>query len=376
MDDTNSLEDNVTRWSSTMATTPTSEFVFDDLWQRCIVAIAILTTSVFGIFGNSLVLFSVFASKKLRTVTNAFVVNLSTADLITSMFIPINAVVLINEQLISEWTCAISGGVVYTCVGCSLYTLASIAFNRLMLITRPMSTYNIVFSPFYTTIWIGITWLIPFCVIVFPPLFDIGELGINYKYKICGGKSTHPRKNDYDYAQAAGLYPVPLIIIVVSYSLTYHYLKKKTHKLTKKQGVSNSTFELETSVDGETSLPRNTAYTLSDSPKMSPALQRKPVVATTLKRRQHTITKNMFYVVVAYVLCLTPFAICLLFDSSEPVKPYASTLVLMNSGINPILYGFKHPYFREVFKCILKGKWHRVPEQSDGFRTLRERFCR
>lgn len=90
-----------------------------------------------------------------------------------------------------------------------------------------------------------------------------------------------------------------------------------------------------------------------------------------LSRRQVEITKNLFYVVCAFFICLTPYSVCLVYDASDPAVPYTGAFVLFNSCINPIIYATKHPYFKQVFKCILQCKFQDVPEPASFVRSLR-----
>ena len=66
--------------------------------ERVFGAIIVIIVSVVGIFGNSMIILSVIISKKLRTSTNAFVVNLGVADLLTCLFLPWFAVALLGQN--------------------------------------------------------------------------------------------------------------------------------------------------------------------------------------------------------------------------------------------------------------------------------------
>lgn len=211
-------------------------FIFSDTRQRAIVASMFLFITVSGTIGNSLVILSVFVSKKLRTTTNVFVVNLAVADLLTSLCVPWNAVTLLgfNGLPIPEMICSIAAGVLFTCIGCSLYTLTSIAIYRVVLITRPFQVYRKEINRKVIAIIIVFIWIMPCCVVIIPPFFNIGELGYNRKYFTCSGKSSHHNSNTYDLIVAAALYPIPLITIIGCYSVIYIYLRrhlKKMHNL-------------------------------------------------------------------------------------------------------------------------------------------------
>ena len=382
------------------------EFLFDDYNQHIVIATAFSIAALLGIFGNTLVLLSVFASKKLRTITNAFVVNLSIADLITSLMIPWNVVILLStkEYPIKDWGCAIVAGILFTCIGTSLFTLAFIALNRLMLITQSTKTYDIVYSQFHTSIWIAATWIIPFCFNIIPPLAGVGELGTTQKYRMCLAKSSHPKKNTYDYIQVLGCFPIPLLTLIISYSWIYSYLRHhskqmKQYQAQPQKSENNDTLtiserskdilgsidtlddlgDIQDSFTSEISGARETqnAVNFKEVSKglQTRKLKKQQTTSTAVnihrrRKRENTITKNMFLVFIAFVVCFVPTAATLFFDESAPVVPYATALLLINACINPIIYGFKHPVFNHVFKCLITCRWKQIPEQSDAFKSL------
>ena len=366
------------------------DFVFDDYDQHIVVAIAFLIAAILGLFGNCLVIISVFVSKKLRTVTNAFVVNLSIADLLTSLMIPFNVVVLLShdEYPMKDWGCGVVAGVLFTCIGTSLFTLASIALNRLLLITRPMKTYKIVYSPFYTGIWIASTWIIPLCINIIPPLAGVGELGTSQKYRMCVHKSKHPLKETYDYIQVIGLFPIPLVVLIVSYVWIYIHLRRHTNKLIKhgyrdrraSLNMSESgTGTLTSTIQSSSVTPNNGNNNISIISSPTITIREKQIKSAKKKRmhrkRDNKITKNMFLVFIAFIVCFVPTAVQLFSDDFKEIVPYATALLLINACVNPIIYGFKHPYFNEVFRDLLTCRYDRIPEKSEGFKNLRHVCC-
>lgn len=376
MDEDNSLEND---------TLYEGDFIFDDYDQHIVIATAFLAASLIGIVGNSLVIFSVFASNKLRTITNAFVVNLSVADLLTCLLMPWNAVILLShkEHPIADIGCAVIAGLLFTCVGCSLFTLASIAITRLMLITRPISTSRVIFSPVYTGTWIAATWGLSFIFNVIPPLAGVGRLGTSQKYRVCATKSTHELKDIYDFIQGGGCFPIPLITLVVCYVLIYKHLKRHSRTLLGHEVPmpSHGGDTMVSSSDGGGTLQ------LQDSDQMTGRQdhhqsRRDTTASSTLTRlrlrdRQNRVTKNMFIIFIAFVICITPITITLFLSDGSPLKaitPYATALVLVNACINPILYGFKHPNFKVVFKSLLTCRYYDVPEPSSQFKQWRQCF--
>ena len=134
----------ITPDNSTTSPVPTVEFLFDDPVQRIIVAVMFLIAALVGSVGNTIVIIAVCLSRKLRTVTNVFVVNLAVADLLTSLFVPWNAVALLSLDgwPLPFWICSVAGAITYLCISASFYSLASIAVNRFILITKGLHAYQ------------------------------------------------------------------------------------------------------------------------------------------------------------------------------------------------------------------------------------------
>ncbi|XP_038044386.1 alpha-1D adrenergic receptor-like [Patiria miniata] len=337
-------------------------YKFDDYAQRVIVATLILMISILGIIGNSHVILAVLLSKKLRTVTNAFVVNLCVADLLTCLVIPWHSVALLsrNQLPVLGVICGGVAVVIFATVGCSIYTLASIGLNRLLLIKRPRTTYPKVFTPKKTTVLLVLTWLIPLVFILSPLLLGLGSVGYNSQLHFCGPDRWHKHHRIFDVIIAVALYPVPFTTITVCYILIWMHLRGHVRRMV---SIPMETGDY-TDVDGSVA-PRSPAAIRSHQPVNPPQIS----------RRQQEITKNMFYIVCAFMLCLTPYTICLFLTDSDALKPYAAALVLFNSCINPLIYATKHRDFKAVFHCIVRRQWDNIPEPSDCLKAVRRGIC-
>ncbi|XP_022079889.1 alpha-1D adrenergic receptor-like [Acanthaster planci] len=337
-------------------------FQFEDYTQRVLVASSILIISILGTLGNSLVILAVSSSRKLRTDTNVFVVNLSVADLLTSLVIPWHAVALLSKDHlpVPHVVCGVVAVVIFTAVGSSMYTLASIALNRLLLITRPNTTYLKIYTPKKIAAWLALTWFVPFIAIISPIIGDLGSVGYNGQLHFCGQDRLHRNQHKYDIIIALALYPIPLTTITVCYLFIWKYLRQHERRM------AVAPRETEGSSDESRAVASRSLATMDNPPPVRPRQR---------IRRQNEITKNMFYIVCAFMLCTTPYAICLFITESDALKPYAATIVLMNSCINPLIYATKHRDFKIVFRCILRCKWGNIPESSDCLKTVGQLLC-
>ena len=334
---------------------------------RVVLGVIHLSITVAGIFGNGFVIFAVFASKKLQTFTNMFVVNLSVADLLACIMMQLQCYMMLSPDgapyPLSKMTCAIVATLLCTACGCSLYTLASIAFYRLVLLTDKSRTRADKLQTLPCAIvWIGSTWIIPLLVNVITHAFAAEQFGYNKKYHVCGAESEDGRNHEIEIAQVFGLYTVAFIVITVSYGYIFCYVRRHTLE-TLKELDHDYESKNDKSCNWKTlSMKRSWKRTGSTTSTQSEN-------AKQLFRRQITITKNMFYVVLAFVICITPYTVCLVFPHLNGLL-HSAVLLMFNSNINPILYGFKHPHFRQVFKCLLTCRWTNVPRPSEAFKTV------
>ncbi|XP_072145885.1 tachykinin-like peptides receptor 86C [Dermacentor andersoni] len=90
------------------------------------------TVVLVAVCGNSLVVWSVVSHRRMRTVTNLFLVNLSVADFMTAVF---NAAFNFVYMLESHWTfgepyCVFSNFVANLTVACSAFTMAAMSIDR------------------------------------------------------------------------------------------------------------------------------------------------------------------------------------------------------------------------------------------------------
>ncbi|XP_038044396.1 G-protein coupled receptor moody-like [Patiria miniata] len=336
-------------------------YEFTDYTQRAIVGTLYLIVSLTGLIGNSLVILAVILSKKLRTTTNAFVVNLSIADLLTCLVIPWDAVALLGKDglPVGEWICSVVAVVQFTTVGCSIFTLASIGLNRWLLITRPGASYRNIFKTKKIAVWLVLTWLVPLLVTIIPPLADVGAVGYNARYRFCGSVTSHPSYNTYNIIIGSVLYPTPFVVIIC-YVLIWRHVYRHSKRL-RNPNPSVQFTSSSSCPQPQSQLPQTTVTSTARSQ------------ASSFLRYQTDITKNMFYIVCAFIVCLGPFAICPSFEACDPAVPYTAAILFANSCINPLIYATKHRDFKTVFGCIVRCHWDSIPESSDFLKRLQRR---
>ncbi|XP_071795187.1 melanopsin-B-like [Asterias amurensis] len=328
-----------------------------------------VVASILGLVGNSLVMWSVILSKKLRTVTNAFVVNLSVADFWTSLSYPWICIALVSHEswpMESEFPCILAAIQLYTGLGTSFYTLASIALNRTVLITQPLHTYRWWYSPRKVAVMIAMTWVIPCIVFFLPPLMGIGSIGYDPQDNTCSDKDGHERGPEYNLAQSVGLYPIPMLIIICCYTSLYIHLKQHFRKQQKMRSMKSSqSFSTAASMDGEAS----TSFTVTAGESASSQRVAKKT-KRAISRQQLAITKNLFLVFCIFTLLISPYFISLAIPGSRVFALPGVTITAFNSCVNPIIYAVNHPQFKVVMRQIVTCRYTEIQEPSDLLKLL------
>ncbi|TRZ01163.1 hypothetical protein DNTS_017632 [Danionella cerebrum] len=93
-----------------------------------------------GLAGNSLVILIYHSHKRLRTLTDVFILNLAFADLLLLLTLPFWAADAVNGWNIGKAACKITSGLYTTNFSCSMLLLACISMDRYRALTRGSTT--------------------------------------------------------------------------------------------------------------------------------------------------------------------------------------------------------------------------------------------
>ncbi|XP_022083303.1 protein trapped in endoderm-1-like [Acanthaster planci] len=323
----------------------------------CAVGFSILIVVTLG--GNSLVLVAVARTKKLQTATNVFVVNLSVSDCLSCLAFVWSVPAMVSTTpgypLQTAVPCIVTAALVFITVSCSLNSLANIALNRCLLITRPKETYQWLYTPKKIALMVLIAWLVPFSAVVVPPLYGVGDIGFDPESRTCTDIDTHTKAAIYDKIQFGVFFPFPCIVIIVSYILIWRHIKKHFKK--RRQNASGH-------MQSSTVVPSaQSSASMRDVdggiPKGTRTLQgslRRVESRHTLRRTKHdqlAITKNLFVVVFAFIVCFMPLAIMVVTKNNR-YQLYGGLALFLNGCINPLIYAAKHPHLGPVLRAMIR----------------------
>lgn len=97
---------------------------------------------ILGLAGNSLVIFVYLSHKRLRTLTDVFILNLAFADLLLLLTLPFWAADAVNGWEIGTAACKITSALYTTNFGCSMLLLACISIDRYRALVKISTTAN------------------------------------------------------------------------------------------------------------------------------------------------------------------------------------------------------------------------------------------
>ncbi|XP_049687291.1 substance-P receptor [Accipiter gentilis] len=197
----------------------TNQFV-QPPWQVALWAVAYALIVVVSVVGNVVVMWIILAHKRMRTVTNYFLVNLAFAEASMSAF---NTVVNFTYAIHNEWYygllyCKFHNFFPIAAVFASIYSMTAIALDRYMAIIHPLQPR---LSATATKVVIGIIWLLAF-LLAFPQgYYSVmeelpGRLVCLVEWP---EHSTNVYGKTYHFCMTILIYFLPLLVIGCAYTV-------------------------------------------------------------------------------------------------------------------------------------------------------------
>lgn len=284
---------------------------------------------VLSLFGNVVVVWVVSKSPRMRTVTNYFIVNVSLADLLTTLFNMVPTLFWVIKDVdvwyiggeLGEALCKLLQFFQLVSISCSVFSMAAIAFDRVFAIYRPLK--RIITFP-RAKYLIAFIWAAS-CIIASPNLYILRlEIvdGIGY----CGEKwgplfDEESSPLLYTIALFICLYALPLLVIAFLYTIVIIRLWNRTTP--GQQSVTN----------------RNNR-----------------------EKTNKKVLKMLITVVVVFAVCWLPLYVRMFLMFSYPMEyicglPYHLDFITLylghvNSSVNPYIYVIFNENFRKGFKAV------------------------
>ncbi|XP_048362829.1 substance-K receptor [Sphaerodactylus townsendi] len=193
---------------------------FQPGWQIALWAIAYFSTVIASIVGNSIVIWIILSHRRMRTVTNYFIVNLALSDLLNAALNTVFNFIYAchNVWYFDEGFCRFINLVPITAMFVSIYSMTAVAAERYMAIIYPfkrkLSAGNI-------KMIIGAIWLIAFGL-AFPPFFYSKVIIDNgtAKCMVAWPDGVEQKcKKTYQITVIVLAYLIPLMVMFATYSI-------------------------------------------------------------------------------------------------------------------------------------------------------------
>ncbi|XP_015594311.1 octopamine receptor beta-1R isoform X2 [Cephus cinctus] len=331
------------------------------------VLILIAKASIMGfiilcaLFGNLLVIVSVMRHRKLRVITNYFVVSLALADMLVAIFaMTFNASVeLSGKWLFGYFMCDVWNSLDVFFSTVSILHLCCISVDRYYAIVQPLD-YPLIMTNLRLGTMLSVVWCSP-TIMSFLPIF--------------AGWYTTPehlefRKNSPDVCsfEVNKLYAVisssisfwvPGIIMIAMYYKIYREADRQERILYRSKvaaALLNKHLQINGISAGLTSLP-----TVGQS-SPEPVPDEPPITSSSKMKRERKAARTLGIIMSAFLACWLPFflwymitSLCDTCHSKSIVVAAVFWVGYFNSALNPLIYAYFNREFRAAFRKTLES---------------------
>ncbi|XP_063992189.1 octopamine receptor beta-1R-like isoform X2 [Diachasmimorpha longicaudata] len=325
-----------------------------------------------ALFGNLLVIVSVMRHRKLRVITNYFVVSLALADMLVAIFaMTFNASVeLSGRWLFGYFMCDVWNSLDVFFSTVSILHLCCISVDRYYAIVQPLD-YPLIMTNLRLTTMLGVVWCSP-TIISFLPIFAGWYATSDHLAK----REQHPEdcefrvNKPYAVVSSSVSFWGPGIIMLIMYYKIYReadrqerllYRFRDNHPKPRLEiskvaaALLNKHLQINGISAGLAGLP---------PPEQSPPepQQEEPQIASSSKmKRERKAARTLGIIMSAFLTCWLPFflwyiitSLCDTCETSPSVVGAVFWVGYFNSALNPLIYAYFNREFRAAFSKTLE----------------------
>ncbi|KAL9893890.1 octopamine receptor beta-1R isoform X2 [Glossina fuscipes] len=300
-----------------------------------------------AILGNMLVIISVMRHRKLRIITNYFVVSLAVADMLVALCaMTFNASVEISGKwMFGSVMCDVWNSFDVYFSTASIMHLCCISVDRYYAIVQPLD-YPLIMTSRRVFIMLIIVWLAPALLSFLPICSGWYTTSENWKYlksnpDICEFKVNKA----YAIVSSSVSFWIPGIVMLSMYYRIYQEADRQ-ERLVYRSKVAALLLEKHLQI--------------SQIPKPRPSIQVEQSTISTM-RRERKAARTLGIIMSAFLLCWLPFflwyitsSLCESCSTPRIVVGILFWIGYFNSALNPIIYAYFNRDFRAAFKKTLK----------------------
>ncbi|KAL5016741.1 hypothetical protein ScPMuIL_006330 [Solemya velum] len=345
-------------------------------------------TLVVGLIGNCLVIFSICRYRRLRSITNIFLISLASADLLVVLIcVSIKGARFMSYTwAFGEFLCKFVHYVQNVSMICSVMTLTAMSIERFVAILYPLRAKYLC-TKSHAIVVLVIIWVLS-VVMGSPILFGqkIVVVGIVRKATWCIKQwESDSYSKLYEIYMFIIIFMIPVAVMTIAYAGICRELWK----------VSTFRASMRTSIQKKPQNGYSQCSSVMPISKNTKRVGKERKSDGEDERTRKQVIQMLIVVVTVFVICWGPILINNLlvgfnvtpFLHTGVLKPLRKTFFLLcylNSCMNPIIYAFMSKHFRESFKltclaCFRRKSYknsaigmHRVTSRLTSVTSVRE----
>ncbi|XP_052863685.1 probable G-protein coupled receptor No18 [Anopheles cruzii] len=204
-------------------------------WKKLILVALFCLLIVITVVGNTLVILSVLTTRRLRTVTNCFVMSLAVADWLVGIFVmPPAVIVFVVESWQLGWIlCDIWISLDVLLCTASILSLCAISVDRYLAVTQPLTYSKRRRSKRLALVMIFIVWLVALAITC-PPILG----WYDQDRRTLQSYECHYNQNKgYVVFSAMGSFFIPMTVMLYVYSKICCVLTSRQNRITKTEAT-------------------------------------------------------------------------------------------------------------------------------------------
>ncbi|XP_025992267.1 octopamine receptor beta-3R isoform X3 [Solenopsis invicta] len=316
----------------------------------------IITTAVLG---NMLVIASVRRHRRLRVVTNCYVVSLAAADLLVAMCaMTFNASVELSggKWLFGTVMCDLWNSLDVYFSTASILHLCCISVDRYYAIVSPLE-YTVIMKQSTVGCMLGSAWALPALISFIPIFMGWYTTQEHLEYMVQHPESCEFRVNlPYALISSCVSFWIPGLVMIIMYCRIYKEAirQRKALSRTSSNIVLNSVHH-----------HRSSRHHHHQQMLLQAAADTGTSIRQQTKswRAEHKAARTLGIIMGAFLLCWLPFFLWYLTTSLCGEACYFPDTVVsvlfwigyFNSALNPLIYAYFNRDFRDAFKDTLKS---------------------
>ncbi|XP_074068452.1 LOW QUALITY PROTEIN: histamine H2 receptor [Macrotis lagotis] len=283
-------------------------------WLQALIGLVLILLILITVFGNVVVCLAVGLNRRLRSLTNCFIVSLAITDLLLGLLVlPFSAACELGQTCnFAKPLCNIYTSLDVMLCTASILNLFMISLDRYYAITAPLR-YTMVVTPKRVAIALIFIWLISITFSFLPIHLEWNTQNITTSNQTL--KCKLQVNKAYGLVDGLITFYIPLLVMCATYYRIFKIAREQAKR------INHSYY--------------NKAVTI----------------------REHKATVTLAVVMGAFIICWFPYFTVFVYrgirgDINETFETIVLWLGYVNSALNPILYAALNRDFRTAYQCL------------------------